>query len=498
MPVKSVHEIKPCGGEEGEKDGRREDTVRQSEHDTRPQGRKGVYMTNQSFASENTRKNIPWAEVAKIFHLEHLSQHRTGTPVTGNKKSPEEVSDAEFVASLNRVYNPAEIEAALIAEEEEDAPDPELSKYYPAPYYVKHNCLGYVKHTKDGEVDVQLCNFVPRISCEILYDDGEEVTREYEITVKDREGNVLPTFRVPAQSFGKLDWVGGNLPARCTLDVTGSVEKHIVHAVKETAAHADLRHVYAHTGWIRQDGEMHFLLPGSPFFEVELDGKCANYGMICGEEPADLGWLTGMLQLNVVPHDVMLPLMALKLDELYRSPGYLHMDKLDFLFQALVKTSRLETGVIQLDKKPACLFDTVAQAMSGIVYAAEKKKIAVSVDCPENLTFSHDSKWTSEALFNLLDNAVKYTPAGGKIAVSVVLWEMYVEIKVADTGKGISESNQAAIFRRFYREEEVHEQQGVGIGLYLAREIVTRQGGYIKVVSEPGKGSEFSIMLPTK
>ena len=173
-------------------------------------------------------------------------------------------------------------------------------------------------------------------------------------------------------------------------------------------------------------------------------------------------------------------------------------DKLDFLFQALVKTSRLETGVIQLDKKPGRLFDTVAQAMSGIVYAAEKKEIAVSVDCPEDLTVFHDSKWTSEALFNLLDNAVKYTPAGGKIAVSVVLWEMYVEIKVTDTGKGISESNQAAIFRRFYREEEVHEQQGVGIGLYLAREIVTRQGGYIKVVSEPGKGSEFSIMLPTK
>ena len=173
-------------------------------------------------------------------------------------------------------------------------------------------------------------------------------------------------------------------------------------------------------------------------------------------------------------------------------------DKLDFLFQALVKTSRLETGVIQLDKETGRLFDTVAQAMSGIVYAAEKKEISVTVDCPEDLTVSHDSKWTSEALFNLLDNAVKYTPAGGKIAVSVVLWEMYVEIKVTDTGKGISESNQAAIFRRFYREEGVHEQQGVGIGLYLAREIVTRQGGYIKVVSEPGKGSEFSIMLPTK
>ena len=173
-------------------------------------------------------------------------------------------------------------------------------------------------------------------------------------------------------------------------------------------------------------------------------------------------------------------------------------DKLDFLFQALVKTSRLETGVIRLEKKPGRIYDTVAQAMSGIVYGAEKKEISVSVACPDDLILSHDSKWTAEALFNLLDNAVKYTPAGGKISVTVIPWEMYVEVKVSDTGKGISESNQAAIFRRFYREEEVHDQQGVGIGLYLAREIVTRQGGYIKVVSEPEKGSEFSIMLPIK
>ena len=173
-------------------------------------------------------------------------------------------------------------------------------------------------------------------------------------------------------------------------------------------------------------------------------------------------------------------------------------DKLDFLFQALVKTSRLETGVIRLEKKPGRIYDTVAQAMSGIVYAAEKKQIGVSVDCPENLTVAHDSKWTAEALFNLLDNAVKYTPAGGKITVTVEEWEMYAEIKVADTGKGISESNQAAIFRRFYHEEEVHDQPGVGIGLYLAREIITQQGGYIKVVSELGNGSAFSIMLPLR
>ena len=173
-------------------------------------------------------------------------------------------------------------------------------------------------------------------------------------------------------------------------------------------------------------------------------------------------------------------------------------DKLEFLFQALVKTSRLETGAIRLEKKDAPLIDTLAMACSGIVYAAEKKDICVTVDCPEGLLLSHDSKWTAEAVFNLLDNAVKYTPVGGAIRISVEQWEMYVKLSVSDTGKGISESNQASIFRRFYREEEVHEQQGVGIGLYLAREIVTRQGGYIKVVSEPGKGAEFSIMLPAR
>ena len=173
-------------------------------------------------------------------------------------------------------------------------------------------------------------------------------------------------------------------------------------------------------------------------------------------------------------------------------------DKLEFLFQALVKTSRLETGAIRLEKKDGLLIDTLAIACSGIVYAAEKKNIFVTVDCPEDLRLSHDSKWTAEALFNLLDNAVKYTPAGGAIRISAEQWEMYVKLNVSDTGKGIPESNQAAIFRRFYREEEVHGEQGVGIGLYLTREIVTRQGGYIKVVSEPGKGSEFSIMLPAR
>ena len=173
-------------------------------------------------------------------------------------------------------------------------------------------------------------------------------------------------------------------------------------------------------------------------------------------------------------------------------------DKLEFLVQSMGKASRLEIGAVTLEKKDAPLLDTLAQAMSGIVYGAEQKGISVEVQCPEDLRVSHDSKWTAEALFNLLDNAVKYTPAGGKISVSVEQWEMYVKLDVTDTGKGIPESRQAAIFRRFYREEEVHDQPGVGIGLYLAREIVTRQGGYIQVASKPGRGSTFSVFLPRR
>ena len=134
--------------------------------------------------------------------------------------------------------------------------------------------------------------------------------------------------------------------------------------------------------------------------------------------------------------------------------------------------------------------------INGILAPLEKKGIELTVNCPEGLTIFHDSRWTSEALFNLLDNAVKYTPAGGSIHISVQNWEMYLKIDVSDTGRGIPEQEQSTIFKRFYREEAVHEVDGIGIGLYLAREIITMHGGYIMVTSEVGKGSVFSVFLP--
>jgi signal transduction histidine kinase len=174
------------------------------------------------------------------------------------------------------------------------------------------------------------------------------------------------------------------------------------------------------------------------------------------------------------------------------------IDKLDFLMQAMVKMSRLETGVITLAVSPTPVYDTIGLALAGIELSAEKKKIEVTVSCDPALIVPHDKKWTVEALFNLLDNAVKYTPAGGKISVTAEQWDMLTKIDITDTGRGIPEQHLAQIFKRFYREDEVHAVDGVGIGLYLCREIITKQGGYIQVKSEVGKGSTFSVFLPGK
>ena len=127
---------------------------------------------------------------------------------------------------------------------------------------------------------------------------------------------------------------------------------------------------------------------------------------------------------------------------------------------------------------------------------ADEKHLQVTVDCPDDLLVPHDPKWTAEALFNILENAVKYTPAGGTIQVAVVRWEACTKIDITDTGRGIPESHQATIFKRFYREPEVHSIEGIGIGLYLTREIISKQNGRIKVTSAVGTGTTFTIFLP--
>lgn len=172
------------------------------------------------------------------------------------------------------------------------------------------------------------------------------------------------------------------------------------------------------------------------------------------------------------------------------------VDKLNFLLESMVKISRLETGAIHIRKESSCLVDTLADAISGIMPLADRKGIRVQAEIDEGLRLVHDRRWTAEALHNLLDNAVKYTPPGGEIGVSVREEPFFVAIAVRDSGKGIALERQGAIFTRFYREPEVHAQEGCGLGLYLARQIAALEGGYIEVQSAPGAGSTFTFYLP--
>lgn len=173
-------------------------------------------------------------------------------------------------------------------------------------------------------------------------------------------------------------------------------------------------------------------------------------------------------------------------------------DKLEFLLQSMVKISRLENGIIQIKKEKTRIQETLTAAISQIVPMASKKCLELYVSCEENLLLNHDSKWTEEAIFNVLDNAVKYTEPKGCIHVNVIPQEIFTKISIRDNGKGILPERQAEIFTRFYRESEVHDIEGVGIGLYLSRKILELQNGYIEVRSEIGIGSEFCLYLPNE
>lgn len=170
-------------------------------------------------------------------------------------------------------------------------------------------------------------------------------------------------------------------------------------------------------------------------------------------------------------------------------------EKLQTLIEALVKTSRLETGILTLHPQSSEISPVVERAAAQYAPRAAEKGIALTVG-QRSGSAVFDPKWTEEALCNLLDNAVKYTPSGGTVTVEVKNYELFSAIRVTDTGPGISEAEQAKIFGRFYRASGAWQTEGVGIGLYLTRQIAEKQGGYVKVESMPGMGSTFSLYIP--
>lgn len=178
---------------------------------------------------------------------------------------------------------------------------------------------------------------------------------------------------------------------------------------------------------------------------------------------------------------------------------YQQAQKLHFLIASLVKLSRLETGIVTVHPDKNNITQLVESVCHQYQPLAAQKGLYLKLgtyDAAQNDTIAeYDEKWTAEAVGNIVDNAVKYTQKGG-ITISVRLFEMFCCIEIADTGDGISEEELAKVFKRFYRSQSAHQVQGIGIGLYLAREIISAENGYIKVDSKMGKGTRFCVYLP--
>ena len=170
-------------------------------------------------------------------------------------------------------------------------------------------------------------------------------------------------------------------------------------------------------------------------------------------------------------------------------------ERLNFLIQSLIKISRLDNGIITLTPKNQTIVSLLEAAKKTYFLAASEKNIDIDITVNE-VEAVFDEKWTAEAIEIILDNAIKYTPNNGKILINIEEYQMFLRINIKDTGIGIKEDEYSKIFMRFYRSSDVAEKPGVGIGLYLAREIVTKENGYITVSSDYGKWTVFSIYLP--
>ena len=169
-------------------------------------------------------------------------------------------------------------------------------------------------------------------------------------------------------------------------------------------------------------------------------------------------------------------------------------EKLEFLIKSLVKTSRLESGTFQLSPSENETGDLVKRVIGQAGPSAKAKNITIEYSS-ENTKAFFDIKWTAEALFNITDNAVKYCPENSTVKITAEPYEMFVCITVSDNGPGISEEERNLVFGRFYRGKAVREQNGVGIGLYLSRQIIESEGGYITVSSSEDGGAEFKVFL---
>lgn len=170
------------------------------------------------------------------------------------------------------------------------------------------------------------------------------------------------------------------------------------------------------------------------------------------------------------------------------------VERLNFLSENIIKVSRLESGMINLDMQRQSLNETLLKAVKDIYVKAQEKGIEIKYNEKDKIELKHDRNWTAEAVFNLLDNAVKYGKEGNTIYLSIQKLGIFAEVSVRDENDIIPYKERNNVFMRFYRGKNSSRQEGLGIGLYLSREIIVKQGGYT-ILRASGSGNIFSIML---
>lgn len=174
------------------------------------------------------------------------------------------------------------------------------------------------------------------------------------------------------------------------------------------------------------------------------------------------------------------------------------IEKLQTLLSSLIKVSRLEANMIEIIPVKAKLKETIIRAVETVYMKADEKSIMIEMEEFKEMELYFDPKWTQEVFINILDNAVKYSSTDTSIIIRVSEMISFILIEIEDEGIGIERKEYSKIFQRFYRgnKKEVIEQEGSGVGLYLARKILEEQGGTIRVKKGAKKGSIFSMTLP--
>lgn len=175
--------------------------------------------------------------------------------------------------------------------------------------------------------------------------------------------------------------------------------------------------------------------------------------------------------------------------------------RLERIVAEMLSVSEIEAGSFSLRYADVRLEALFQETQADFMTQARDKQLELCFDLPPKLpVISADRDKFVLALQNLLSNALKYTPAGGRVDVIVQATERQLSVAVRDTGLGISEQDQARLFQRFFRADEVRQRGivGTGLGLALAREVIRLHGGDIAVESQVGKGSTFTILLPIR